>query len=86
MQTQGVLRVACNVVYNAGDGFMSKSEVKVLISKLTGFPAKAISDNHPEVIALSDISSDELVEQLCTMTDTHTIEHYFKLLGLSEKR
>ena len=64
---------------------MSKSEVKVLISKLTGCPTFAISDDHPEVIALSDISSDELVSKLWKMCDSHTIDTYFEMLGLDKK-
>ena len=78
------VHVVCNIVCNAGDGYMSKSEVKVLISKMTGCPASAISDNHPEVITLSDISSDELVDQLEKMADKATIDNYFEMLGLGE--
>ena len=34
-----------------GDGFMSTSEVRVLVSKISGVAIGTISDNHPEVNA-----------------------------------
>ena len=70
--------------YNVGDGFMDKSEIKVLISKLSGLPVLAISDNHPEVLELADISSDKLIEKLWKMTNAKKIETFFEVLGLSE--
>ena len=64
------------------DGYMQKSEIKVLISKLTGFPVMAISDNHPEVVALADIGAEDLVEKLWSITTVAHIEKYHALLRL----
>ena len=64
---------------------MDPSEVKVLIGKITNVPPIVISDDHPEVLALSNISADELVEKLWNLTDRHLIDDYHRELGLTQK-
>lgn len=44
-----------------GDGEMSVSEVKVLISKITETPESEIPDDHPEVLELANISASAMV-------------------------
>lgn len=63
-----------------GDGYMSKDEIKTLISKLTGFPKIALSDDHPEVLALSDLPAVDLVQNLWTRTPKHTIQRFHDVL------
>ena len=64
---------------------MDPSDVKVLIGKIINVPPIVISDDHPEVLALSNISADEVVEKLWNLTDRHLIDDYHRELGLSQK-
>ena len=54
----------------------------MLIAKLTKQPVEDVPDDHPEVRALSNITSECLVQKLWQMTDREIIEEYHRLLGL----
>jgi len=65
-----------------GNGFMDASEIKVLISKISGCDISEIPDEHPEVQFLANIPAQELVERLWENTDAELMDTYFDMLGL----
>jgi len=67
------------------NGFMEPSEVKVLIAKISGVDERAIPEDHPDVLMLSNISTYDLTDRLHRNTDADLIDTYFDLLGLGEK-
>ena len=56
-----------------GNGYMDASEIKVLISKLTGLAIAEIPDDHPEVKMLANVTADALVDKLAKNTDPEAL-------------
>ena len=54
---------------------MGKDEIKVLISKLSGMPEALIADDHPEVVALANQSTEDLVQCLWKFTLREKIDN-----------
>jgi len=65
-----------------GDGHITTAEIKPLISKLARVPIKLIEDDHPEVLAMSDMTAEHLVQQLWSKTDAAKINRFYTALGL----
>jgi len=62
----------------------STQMVKVLISKCTDIPEPQVSPHHPEVLALCNMSVEQITEKLWCNAHYKLIDHYYQLLNLGQ--
>lgn len=60
---------------------MDPSEVRVFVAQITDQDLENVPEDHPEVEALSGISTDELVDKLCETCDPEMIDKCFDNLA-----
>jgi len=77
---KGVQEMARDVVAfldDDGDGHMSVNEVRSFVARLTGQPFDTITEDHPEVLSLANLSAEEFLARILSSTDHHVIEQFY---------
>jgi len=67
------------------DGFMAAEEVQVLIAALTAQPVHLIPGDHPEVLLLTNVSFDTMVEHLCTELDPAILDRCYRAINATSR-
>ena len=69
-------------IYKDNSGMLSRDEIKGLFSAVSGFAVEEIDDEHPELVAMSGITTGELVHKIWQKGSRKKLEPFHKSLGL----
>ena len=79
---RGMVAQLVDFLDDDNSGELSKDEIKVLFSRMSGVPVEDIADDHPEVVAFSNITTEELTEKLWVEASKEKIETFHSACGL----
>jgi len=66
-----------------GHDEMDAIEVKILLSEIGGIPVEDMSNSHPEVLSLTGIDIESLVDRLCLLFDAELVNAMYERLDLA---